>query len=143
MTATVIKIPARWHNLPEGHLLTRAEIELVTGISKSVLCAHSYAGLLPFIPGKPVHHRLGDFLRYAALVGSANGSLHRSLRVEHADRQAYSVLHGVAEFTAFKQDELAKIVHRETGLLWKKYKEQQKAKRKREARKSAPTKKAA
>src|SRR5882672_12727897 len=96
----MINLPARWNNLPEGHLLTRAEIAAITGISPGVLCNHSYAGLLPFIPGRPVHVRLGDFKRYAAMMSNGvSKQLHRSLRVEHEDRQAYSVLHGVSEFT--------------------------------------------
>ena len=138
-------LPARWANLPDGYLLTRAEIEIATGISRSSLCNHSYAGLLPFIPGRPVHVRLGDFKRYAAMMSNGvSKQLHRSLRVEHEDRQAYSVLHGVAEFTALKQPDLIEKVVHETTFLWRKYKEKQKAKRKRERRKNATnTKKAA
>jgi hypothetical protein len=125
-------LPARWANYSDDHLLTRAEIEAATGISKSALCAHSYAGLLPFIPGRPVHVRVGDLKVYLRMVSTGvSRNIHRSLRVQHADRQAYSVLHGVAEFTNGPADQMIDTVIKETGYLWKKYKAQQKAQAKR------------
>jgi len=137
-------LPARWSNLDDGYLLTRAEIEHATGISPSTLCNHSYAGLLPFIPGRPVHVRLGDLKLYLRIVtNGVSKNIHRSLRVEHQDRQAYSVLHGVAEFTNKPPGQMIETVVRETGFLWKKYKEQRKQKAKRGTRKPPDTKKAA
>src|SRR5215467_2190102 len=92
--------PARWNNLPDDYLLTRAEVSAVLDVSASTLCAHSYAGLLPFIPGRPVHIRVGDLKVYMRMFhNGTRSSLHPSMRIEHADRQAYSPLHGVAEFT--------------------------------------------
>jgi hypothetical protein len=123
-----MNLPHRWSNLPDSHLVTRAEVEAVTGISKSSLCAHSYAGLLPFIPGRPVHIRLGDLKLYLRMMSNGvSRSLHRSMRVAHEDRQAYSVLHGIAEFTAKPPDQMINAVVRETGYLWKKYKAQKAA----------------
>jgi hypothetical protein len=128
----MMNLPARWSNLADGHLVTRAEVEAVTGISTSTLCNHSYAGLLPFIPGRPVHIRIGDLKVYLRMMSNGvSKQIHRSMRVEHEDRQAYSVLHGVAEFTNKPPEQMINTVVRETGFLWKKYKEQAKTKTKR------------
>lgn len=134
----MMNLPARWSNLSDSHLVTRAEVEAVTGISPSTLCNHSYAGLLPFIPGRPVHIRIGDLKVYLRMM--SNGvvaKLHRSLRVTHEDRQAYSVLHGVSEFTNKPADQIINTVVKQTEGLWRKYKEQNAQKRKMEKRRAA------
>jgi hypothetical protein len=129
----------RFHNYSDDHLLTRAEAAHIAGVSSGVLCNHSYAGLLPFIPGRPVHVRVGDLKVYLKMLANGHSkSLHRSLRIEHADRQAYSPLHGVVDFQQKSPTETINKVISETGFLWKKYKEQQRQKAKK-AKKAQPS----
>lgn len=128
----------RFHNYPDDHLLTRAEAAHIIGCSTGMLCNHSYAGLLPFIPGRPIHVRVGDLKVYIKMMSNGvSRSLHRSLRIAHEDRQAYSPLHGVVDFQQKKADDTIAVVIKETGYLWKKFKEQQKTKSKRKQRPKA------
>src|SRR5262245_30729861 len=113
---------ARWSNLDDSYLLTRKEAAHALDCSTGVLSHHAYAGLLPFIPGLPVHSRVVDLLLYSRMLANGTSSkLHRSLRIEHMDRQAYSPLHGVTGFAGHNQDLMIKTVIRETTVLWSKF----------------------
>jgi len=131
MVKNMTTLAHRFHNYPDDHLFTRAEAARICGVSTGVLCNHSYAGLLPFIPGRPIHVRKRDLEVYMSMLANGHSrSLHRSLRIEHADRQAYSPLHGVVDFQTREPKQVIATVIKETGHLWKKYKEQQKEKAK-------------
>lgn len=103
-------------------LLTTAEISNLTGIPVGTLAGHRYSGLLRFIPGRPVHHRVSDVRLYLKMVGEGGKTtFHRSLRVAHADREPYNPLHGV-DYESTKQHEVMGSVIDEMNKLWNRYK---------------------
>jgi hypothetical protein len=103
--------------------LTTKEISSITGIPAGTISGHRYSGLLQFIPGRPVYHRVGDVKLYLKLVGTDtnSGKFHRSLRVAHADRVPYNPLHGV-DFDDGRQSEVMTTVIDEMNKLWNRYK---------------------
>ena len=105
-------------------LLTTREVSGITGIPAGTLAGHRYSGLLPFIPGRPVHHRVGDVRIYLKMVGTdANSAkLHKSLRVAHADRRPYNPLREVDDFDNGKQADVVHTVIDEMNKLWNRYK---------------------
>lgn len=121
----------RFHNYPDDHLLTRAEVAHLLNCSTSVIGNRSYAGLLPMIPGKPTRYFVGDVKAYIKIMGMngrVQSGIHRSMRVAPEDRQAWSPLHGVSDFRAKSIETTVNLVLKETGYLWKKYKELRKQK---------------
>lgn len=103
--------------------LTNREVSDLTGIPIGTLGNHRYSGLLPFIPGRPIHYRVGDLRIYLKMMGNGVAAqLHPSLRIAHADRRAYNPLGGVDDFTAGRQGDVIDAVIEQTNALWNRYK---------------------
>lgn len=117
-----------WRKLPDGALLTLDDCADISGYSKGTLYSHRYAGLLPFVPGRPIQVRVGDFKVYLKLISEGvRNRLHRSLKIEMDDRAAYSCLEAVPDFTARKAEDIIEEVVRETTMIWRHYKDREAA----------------
>lgn len=121
-----------WRDLPKDALMTLDDCAAIAGCSKGTLYGHRYAGLLPFVPGRPVKIQKADFEIYLQLKAKGNvEKLHRSLRINMEDRASYSCLERVPDFTAMRPAAIIEEVIRETELIWKRYKKAEESKPKR------------
>lgn len=128
----------RWHNFPDDYRLTQEQCAMFAGCAVSTIAHHRLAGLLPYIPSRPIRIRVGDFRVYMRMMtNGVKTRLHRSLHIDSEDAAVYSRLDGVVSFMNEKPDVVIENVVNLTESLWKKYKAQAKAKAKREARKAA------
>lgn|SRR5262245_10744731 len=129
---------SRWHNYPDDYRLTQQQCADAAGCSVSTIASHRLAGLLPYVPSRPIRVRVGDFKIYMRMMtNGVKTRLHRSMHIEAEDAAVYSRLDGVVNFTHDKPEVVIETVIHTTESLWKKYKAQAKAKAKREARKAA------
>lgn len=125
-----------WRDLPKNALLTLDDCAAIVGCSKGTLYGHRYAGLLPFVPGRPVRVQKGDFEIYVQLVSPGNREkLHRSLRIQMEDRASYSCLNRVPDFTAMRPNAIIEEVIRETESIWNRYKKSEEATKPKTAKK--------
>src|SRR5262245_5467113 len=98
--------------------MTLDECAEIVGCSKGTLYGHRYAGLLPFVPGRPVRVQKQDFEIYYQLMQKGNiEKLHRTLRIDMEDRASYSCLSRVPDFTAMRPSAIIEEVIRETESI--------------------------
>ena len=115
-----------WRKLPDAALLTLDECADISGYSKGTLYSHRYAGLLPFVPGRPIQIRVADFKVYLNLISEGvKDKLHRTLKIHMDDRAAYSCLQTVPDFTAKRTEDIIEDVIRETQTIWRRYKDEE------------------
>jgi len=118
--------------------MTQLQCATFAGCSASTIAAHRLAGLLPYIPTRPIKIRVGDFKIYMRMMtNGVRSQLHRSMHIEAEDAAVYSRLDGVVSFTDAKPEIIIDEVIRGTESLWKKYKAAAKTKIKRDQRKAA------
>ena len=103
---------------PDDFLLTSKEVAMICRVSVGTINSHRYAGLLPYVPGRPIKMRVGDVKVYRALIERHGKKIHRSLRIAPDYRRVYSPLHSVANFTDRDTSQVIAAVIRETDGLW-------------------------
>lgn len=106
-------------------LLTTDEVCTIDGIDvgPSTISKHRHAGLLPFVPGRPIRHRVGDVKVYHRMItNGVSKRLHKTLVIGYEDRAVYSPLNSLQSFTESGVKQTIEAVIAETDALWKKYK---------------------
>lgn len=115
-----------WQGYSDDTLMSIDECADIAGLSKGTIYKHRYAGLLPFVPGRPIMVQAGDFKVYMKLLSDGNiERLHRTLAITMEDRASYSTLSTVPDFRAKKTSEIIEEVISETQVIWERYKAQE------------------
>lgn len=110
----------RWMTYPEDHRMTQDECANIVGCSPATIAKHRGAGLLPYVPSRPIRILKRDFAIYMRLLAN-KGSIHRTLHIEAEDAAVYSRLDGVV-FADAKPEQVIREVISGCDMLWKKYK---------------------
>lgn len=115
--------------LDKDFLLTTKEVAAVVGCCVATVSKHRHAGLLPWVPGSPVRHRVADVRVYARMLSNGVAKqLHRTLHIGYEDRAIYSPLQSVNGFLEGSTTKgIIEAVIKETDDLWKKHKKERDA----------------
>jgi len=111
----------RLHNMDADKRLTRLQAAEIMKCSAGTIAAHNYAGILPFVPSRPITVTVGDLKEYAAILANGHAtSIRRTVRIKAEDCPTYS-RSGILHFASRDRGQLAHELSTYTNAMHLKY----------------------